>query len=335
MSMDTPAYGLWPLVAINAAVFIICAFSFTHPHTSRGWRSFGAFAGFLVALFTEMYGFPLTLYLPSSWLGSRYPGLDIFSHEAGHLWQTLLGWKGDPHFDPLYRVGRPEWAGELGLSFSSSLRRGLDDAEARGESVIALMDAKQVLALFALADQVRSSAKTAVARLQLMHITPVMVTGDAEAVARTVAKELGVERYYARVLPQDRAKILRELKSQGQTAFVGDGINDAPALQEADLGVAIGAGTDVAIESADLVLVESNPLDVVAALTLSRATYHRMGQNLRWATGYNAVSLPLAAGVAYAWGVLLSPAVGAIFVSASTVIVALNAMLLRRLRFDG
>jgi P-type Cu2+ transporter len=232
----------------------------------------------------------------------------------------------------LYRVGRPEWAGELGLSLSPPLRRGLDEAEARGESVIALMDSKRVLALFALADRVRASAKAAVAQLQRMQITPVMVTGDAEAVARTVAQELGIERYYARVLPQDKARIVRELKRQGQTSFVGDGINDAPALQEADLGVAIGAGTNVAIESADLVLVESDPLDVVAALRLSRATYRKMVQNLLWATGYNAVALPLAAGVAYAWGILLSPAVGAILMSVSTVIVALNAMLLRRLR---
>jgi Cu2+-exporting ATPase len=186
-----------------------------------------------------------------------------------------------------------------------------------------------------MADRVRASAKAAVVQLQRMQITPVIVTGDAEAVARTVAQELGLERYYARVLPQDKAKIVRELKSQGQTAFVGDGINDAPALQEADLGIAIGAGTNVAIESADLVLVENDPLDVVAALRLSRATYRKMVQNLLWATGYNAVTLPLAAGVAYAWGILLSPAVGAIFMSASTVIVAVNAMLLRRLRLAG
>jgi P-type Cu2+ transporter len=163
----------------------------------------------------------------------------------------------------------------------------------------------------------------------------VMITGDAEAVAATVATELGIERYYARVLPQDKAKIIRELKTSGQTAFVGDGINDAPALQEADLGVAIGAGTNIAIESADLVLVENDPLDVTSALKLARATYHKMVQNLLWATGYNIVALPLAAGVAYAWGVLLSPAVGAIFMSASTVIVAINAMLLRRLRLEA
>jgi P-type Cu2+ transporter len=233
-----------------------------------------------------------------------------------------------------YRVGRPEWAEELGLTLSPALHRGLREAEARGESTIALIDAEQVQALFALADQVRASAKEAVTRLKAMGMTPVMITGDAQAVAGTVAAELGIERYYARVLPQDKARIVRELKGQGQTAFVGDGINDAPALQEADLGIAIGAGTNVAIESADLVLVENNPLDVVAALRLARATYRKMVQNLLWATGYNTVTLPLAAGVAYAWGLLLSPAVGAIFMSASTVIVAVNAMLLRRLQLD-
>jgi len=160
----------------------------------------------------------------------------------------------------------------------------------------------------------------------------VMVTGDAEAVARTVAAELGIERYYARVLPADKAKIVRTLKAERPVAFVGDGINDAPALLEADLGIAIGAGTNVAIESADLVLVENDPLDVVRALRLAKATYTKMVQNLFWATGYNAVALPLAAGVASAWGILLSPALAALFMSLSTIIVAINAMLLRRLR---
>ncbi|HXH13328.1 MAG TPA: heavy metal translocating P-type ATPase [Alphaproteobacteria bacterium] len=234
-----------------------------------------------------------------------------------------------------YRVGRPEWAVELGMEVSPALRRGLDEAEARGESVIALMDAERVLAFIAMADQVRESAKAAISQLQHLGVTPVMITGDAEAVAKTVAQELGIERFYARVLPQDKAKTVRELKTSGQTAFVGDGINDAPALQEADLGVAIGAGTNVAIESADLVLVESDPVAVVAALKLSRASYRKMVQNLLWATGYNVVALPLAAGVGYAWGILLSPAVGAVFMSASTVIVAANAMFLRRLRLDS
>ncbi|BCP66914.1 heavy metal translocating P-type ATPase [Thermus thermophilus] len=229
-----------------------------------------------------------------------------------------------------YRVGRPEWAEELGLRVSEALKRGLQEAEGRGESAVALMDEERVLAYFALADRIRPSAKEAVQRLKAMGLTPVMITGDAEAVAKTVAQELGIERYHARVLPQDKARIVRELKTQGPTAFVGDGINDAPALLEADLGIAIGAGTNVAIEAADLVLVESDPLDVVRALLLARATYAKMVQNLFWATGYNAIALPLAAGVAYPWGIVLSPAVGALLMSLSTVAVAVNAMLLRR-----
>jgi Cu2+-exporting ATPase len=207
------------------------------------------------------------------------------------------------------------------------------DAESRGESVIILMDDHTVGAVFALADRVRESAREAVRRLRAMHVDPVMVTGDAEAVARTVARDLGIERYHARVLPQDKARIVRELRAGGTpTAFVGDGINDAPALLEADLGVAIGAGTNVAIESADLVLVENDPVDVARAITISRVTYTKMVQNLFWATGYNVVAIPLAAGVGSPWGLVLSPAVGALLMSLSTVVVAVNAILMRRLQ---
>lgn len=229
-----------------------------------------------------------------------------------------------------YRVGRPEWTSEFKISWPQRLKDAVTEAETRGESVIVLMDDRQVLAVFALADRIRESAHEAVRRLRAMGIEPVMVTGDAEAVARTVAHELAIERYYARTLPQDKAKVIQELKRTGPTAFVGDGINDAPALVEADLGIAIGAGTNVAIESADLVLVENDPLDVVVALRLSRVTYAKMVQNLLWATGYNVVAIPLAAGVASAWGVVLSPAVGALLMSVSTVIVALNALMMGR-----
>ena len=147
-----------------------------------------------------------------------------------------------------------------------------------------------------------------------------------------MAAELGIERWYARVLPDQKSAKVKELQKGGPTAFVGDGINDAPALLQADLGVAIGAGTNVAIESADLVLVEDDPEDVLRALQLARATYSKMIQNLIWATGYNVVALPLAAGVAVPLGFTLSPAVGALAMSASTVIVAINAMTLRRVR---
>ncbi len=229
-----------------------------------------------------------------------------------------------------YRVGRPEWVAELGATTPEPLRDALDRADRKGQSAIVLMDESRVVAVFSLSDRVRPRARQAVARLVQAGVTPVMVTGDAEAVARSVADELGITQTFARVLPEQKAERIRELRAQGATAFVGDGINDAPALLEADLGIAIGAGTNVAIESADLVLVDDDPLDVVRVLKLSRATYAKMVQNLVWATGYNAVAIPLAAGVLAPVGVLLSPAVGALLMSLSTVIVAANAMLLRR-----
>lgn len=231
-----------------------------------------------------------------------------------------------------YRVGRPEWVKELALSVTPALHKALTTIEERGESAIALMDETRLLALFGLADKVRGQARQAVDRLQKMGLQVVMITGDAEAVAKTVADDLGIDRYYARVLPQDKASLIRKLKSETPVAFVGDGINDAPALLEANLALAIGAGTNVAIESADLVLVKSDPLDATYALKLAKATYNKMIQNLFWATGYNVIGIPLAAGVAYPFGILLTPAVGAIFMSISTVVVSINAMLLRRVK---
>ncbi|KAI9130072.1 heavy metal translocating P-type ATPase [Acaryochloris sp. CCMEE 5410] len=233
-----------------------------------------------------------------------------------------------------YRVGRPEWPKDLGFYFSSELERGLAKAESRGESVIALMDENQTLALFALADRVRDSARELVHSLDSIGVQVAMITGDAKAVAQAVATDLGIKRFYARVLPQDKVRIVKELKAEGATVFTGDGINDAPALLEADLGVAIGAGTNVAIESADLVLVKDNPMDVGRALKLGKATNNKMIQNLFWATGYNVIAIPLAAGVAYPLGFVLSPAVGAVFMSLSTVIVSLNAVTLRRVRLN-
>lgn len=233
-----------------------------------------------------------------------------------------------------YRVGRPEWAEELNLKFPSALRKGLQEIESRGESAIVLLNDQQVLAVIGLADQIRERAREAIQRLHEMNIETVMITGDAEAVAKTVAAELGIDRYYARVLPQDKATLVRRLKAEKPTAFVGDGINDAPALFEADLGIAIGAGTNVAIESADLVLVKNDPLDATYALQLAKATYNKMIQNLFWSTGYNVIGIPLAAGIAYPLGILLSPAVGALFMSISTVIVSINAMLLRRVKLS-
>ncbi len=201
----------------------------------------------------------------------------------------------------------------------------------QGKTVVIVLLDDQPIGAIALADIVRPESRAAVAQLKAMGIRCMMLTGDSTAVARTVSAEIGLDEFFAEVLPQDKAAKVREVRARGlRVAMVGDGVNDAPALVEADLGIAIGAGTEVAIESADVVLVRSDPRDVVAILGLSRATYAKMAQNLLWATGYNAVAIPLAAGVAYSWGVLLSPAVGAALMSVSTVIVALNAKLLER-----
>ncbi|MGE5319452.1 MAG: copper-translocating P-type ATPase [Hyphomicrobiaceae bacterium] len=207
----------------------------------------------------------------------------------------------------------------------------LDALSAEGKTIVFLLVDGAAEAAFGLADVVRPESKAAVAQLKAMGIQCMMLTGDSQAVAQTVSKQLGLDDYFAEVLPEQKAQKIREVKARGLTvAMVGDGVNDAPALVEADLGIAIGAGTDVAIEAADIVLVSNNPEDVAAILGLSRRTYAKMIQNLIWATGYNAFAIPLAAGAAAYWGVLLTPAVGAVLMSVSTVIVAINARLLAR-----
>lgn len=205
--------------------------------------------------------------------------------------------------------------------------------EEAGKTVVALVVGGKPQALLALADIVRPESRDVVARLKAKGVRSIMMTGDAEGVAKSVASELGLDEYFAQVLPDQKAARIRELRGRGlRVAMVGDGVNDAPALVEADLGIAIGAGTDVAVESADVVLVRSDPRDVEAILGLSRATYAKMVQNLIWATGYNAFAIPMAAGITFGTGFLMTPAVGAIFMSASTIIVAINAQLLRRYR---
>ena len=201
----------------------------------------------------------------------------------------------------------------------------------QGKTIVyVLADGKSIGAI-ALADIIRPESREALGRLKAMGIKPIMVTGDSAAVARRVAGELGLDEYFAEVLPDQKAAKVGEVKRRGLTvAMVGDGVNDAPALVAADVGIAIGAGTDVAIESADIVLVRSDPRDVPAIVDLARATYHKMVQNLWWATGYNALAIPLAAGVLARAGILLSPALGAVLMSVSTVVVALNAQLLGR-----
>jgi Cu2+-exporting ATPase len=214
----------------------------------------------------------------------------------------------------------------------------VDSAEVRrvaeqGKTVVFVLVDGAPIGAIALADIVRRESRAAIEGLKALHIRCLMLTGDAEAVARSVAQELKLDDYFAEVLPHEKSAKVREVKADGRTvAMVGDGVNDAPALVESDLGIAIGAGTDVAIESADVVLVRSDPRDVFAIMALSRATYAKMVQNLLWATGYNAVAIPLAAGVGYSWGVVLTPALGAAFMSLSTVIVAINAKLLERAR---
>jgi Cu2+-exporting ATPase len=203
----------------------------------------------------------------------------------------------------------------------------------RGAAVLYLTDEHAVLGAFALEDQVRSESRYAVRSLGEMDIEVAMITGDAQQVADAVGHELGIDRIYGEVLPENKDQAVSDLQAQGKrVAMVGDGVNDAPALARADVGIAIGAGTDVAIESAGVVLASDDPRAVVDVIRLSRASYRKMVQNLVWATGYNAFSIPVAAGV-FAWaGLTLAPAVGAVLMSISTIVVAANAQLLRRLR---
>jgi P-type Cu2+ transporter len=182
----------------------------------------------------------------------------------------------------------------------------------------------------ALADIIRPESKQAIAELKAMGIRCMMITGDNRYVARWVAGEIGLDEYFAEVLPDKKAEKVKEVQSRGlKVAMTGDGVNDAPALAQADVGIAIGTGTDVALATADVVLVRSNPLDAVSIIKLSRATYRKMIQNLAWATGYNVVAIPMAAGAAYSLGIVLDPAVGAALMALSTIIVAINARFLR------
>jgi len=204
------------------------------------------------------------------------------------------------------------------------------ELEKQGKTVVFLLQDNSLKGAIALADKVRPESKVAVKNLKAQGLSCLMLTGDNEAVAKWVATELGLDGYFARVLPPEKAEKIKELKSKGfKVAMVGDGVNDAPALVEADVGIAIGAGTQVAIESADIVLVKNDPRDVATLLQLAKATYGKMRQNLFWATGYNVIALPLAAGVLAAQGVILTPALAALFMSLSTVIVAINAQRLR------
>ena len=225
------------------------------------------------------------------------------------------------------RIVSPGYLREHDLTVTDDRVRAVAD---QGKTVVYLLIDGAVEGAIALADIIRPESREALERLKSMGIQVMMLTGDAEAVARWVSEELGLDDYFAEVLPDQKASKIKEVQSRGLVvAMTGDGVNDAPALTQADVGIAVGAGTDVAIESADIVLVRSDPRDVTAVVELSRATYHKMVQNLWWATGYNAFAIPAAAGVLYPLGIVLSPAVGAVFMSLSTVIVSINARMLR------
>ncbi|GAB3670241.1 heavy metal translocating P-type ATPase [Halopiger thermotolerans] len=220
---------------------------------------------------------------------------------------------------------------ELESDVPSRLRRFTDAAGERGETVVYVIRGGDPIAAIAMADVIRDSSHRVVEALHDLGIEVAMLTGDSRDVAESVADELGIDTVFAEVLPEDKDKKIVELQEQGKrVAMVGDGVNDAPALTRADVGIAIGSGTDVAVQSADVILVQNDPVDVVRLVTLSRKSYRKMQENIVWAAGYNVFAIPLAAGVLAPFGILLSPAVGALLMSLSTVIVAINAQLLRR-----
>ena len=253
------------------------------------------------------------------------PAVTEFSAIKGRGARALVGGR------PIH-IGGPRLLESLALTPPATLATFITQSEAKGQSVIHVVQDGQIVATLALADVIRPESRAAIAQLQEMGIEVVMLTGDSKAVAKAVAEELGIRQYIAEVLPEHKDEQVAKLQAQGRkVAMVGDGVNDAPALKRAEIGIAIGSGTDVAVESADIILVKSNPLDVAKIFILSRATHRKMIQNLWWATGYNIVAIPLAAGVLAGYGINLSPAVGALLMSISTIVVAINAQLLRRL----
>jgi Cu2+-exporting ATPase len=256
--------------------------------------------------------------------GLSVPKAEQFEAIPGHGVRAVVG--GNEFY-----MGGPAMLKRLALTPSAAVREAADRAAARGQASVYLLTSTGAVAGFTVADAVRPESHDAVQRLHDQGIEVVMLTGDAKAVANAVATDLGIDTVFAEVLPGEKVDKVKEIKSRGnRVAMVGDGVNDAPALLTADVAVAIGAGTDVAVEAGDVVLVRSDPRDVPRIIALSRASYRKMVQNLWWAAGYNIVAIPLAAGVLSAQGILLPPAFSAVLMSASTVIVAVNAQLLRR-----
>jgi Cu2+-exporting ATPase len=256
--------------------------------------------------------------------GFAIPNADHFQAVPGHGVQAVVGGRA-------LVLGGPALLRRLGVEPAGPFRAAAERAAARGQAAITMLEQTTPLAVFAVADAVRDESREAVRRLHEQGIEVIMMTGDARAVADAVAAELGIDTVFAEVLPEDKAAQVKTVQARGKrVAMVGDGVNDAPALLTADVGIAIGAGTDVAVEAGDVVLVRSDPRDVPRIIALSRATYRKMIQNLWWAAGYNVVAIPLAAGVLTPWGIVLPPAIGAVLMSLSTIIVAINAQLLRR-----
>lgn len=228
-------------------------------------------------------------------------------------------------------VGGPNLLSQLDSEVPGHLQQFADDAGENTQTVVYLVRDGELIAAFAMADVIREESFRVVDALHDLGIEVAMLTGDSQDVANAVADELGIDTVFAEVLPEDKDKKVQELQDQGKlVGMVGDGVNDAPALTRADVGIAIGSGTDVAVQSADVILVQNNPMDVVRLVKLSKASYRKMQENIVWAAGYNIFAIPLAAGVLAPIGILLSPAVGALLMSLSTVIVAINAQLLRR-----
>jgi P-type Cu2+ transporter len=228
-------------------------------------------------------------------------------------------------------IGGPALLRRAGVSLDGDLQKAMDKASQNAQTAIVLIEGVRPLAVLAIADAIRPESREAVQRLHDQKIQVIMMTGDSTAVANAVAKELGIDTVMAEVSPEQKASKVKELRDAGKrVGMVGDGVNDAPALATADVAIAIGAGTDVAVEAGDVVLIRSDPRDVPRIISLSKAAYRKMIQNLWWAAGYNIVALPLAAGVLASRGIVLNPAMGAILMSLSTVVVALNAQLLRR-----
>lgn len=228
-------------------------------------------------------------------------------------------------------IGGPNLLKQLTLTPPEKMAQFGQEASRQGQAVIHLIRNQQIIAALAIADVIRPESESTIRQLHQMGIEIAMLTGDSQAVAESVAQTLNIDHLFAEVLPEDKDKKVKELQQQGKkVAMVGDGVNDAPALTRADIGIAIGSGTDVAVESAGLILVRSNPQDVVRIIRLSEATRRKMVQNIWWAAGYNIVALPLAAGVLAPWGITMPPAIGALIMSLSTIVVAINAQTLRR-----